>query len=161
MKISTRTRYGLRAMIELALHYGEGPASVREIADSQALPPKYLEQLLGALRSGGLVTALRGASGGYVLVRSPAQITLADVFTVLEGSLAPVECVDLPDLCPHEEDCVTRIIWVRLNEAIHQVLDEMTLADLASASRAKGDKGEHTTCSSAEALQSLLGKETP
>ena len=164
MKVSTRTRYGIRAMLQLALQYGQGPLSVREIAEQQGLPEKYLEQLVASLKAGGLVRAVRGASGGYVLAQPPAELTLSDIFRVLEGSLAPVECVEEGEVCPQQAECATRDVWLQLAEAWLEVLEHTTLEDLAENSRQKGKargKGKARTraaCGSAQSAQHLVRK---
>lgn len=132
MKISTRTRYGLRAVVCLAQQYGKGPVSVREMAELQSLPTKYLEQLCATLKSAGLLTSVRGASGGYLLARPPDQITLLQVYTALEGSVAPVECLEGERACPEQGSCPTRPVWQRVSDAMEGVLHEQTLADLVT-----------------------------
>ena len=122
-------------MMELALHDGEGPTSVREIAEQQELPIKYLEQLIAALRAGKLVRSQRGIGGGYTLTRPPEEITVADIHTALEGPLVPVDCVAANGLCGREAVCATRNVWLRVTEAVRQVLQETTLADLAQETR--------------------------
>lgn len=131
MKVSTRTRYGVRAMSELALRYGQGPTSVRDIAERQQLPAKYLEQLVASLRTAKLVRSQRGIGGGYTLARPPEEITVADIYTALEGPLVPVDCVSDADLCARSEECVTRGIWSRVAQAMLGALSSVTLADLA------------------------------
>lgn len=137
MRVSTRTRYGLRAMIELALAYNQGPVSVREIAAKQGLSVKYLEQLFSALKTAGLVHAVRGAGGGYTLARTPDQVKLSEIFRVLEGGFAPVDCVEEGQVCIHEDECATRDMWLELTRVVTEVLDHNTLADLAENSRRK------------------------
>lgn len=130
MRISTRTRYGLRALACLARRYGQAAVSVREIASEQRLPTKYLEQLCGTLKSAGLVMSQRGAGGGYLLARAPEDITLLEVYTVLEGAVAPVECVQADEVCPERDGCPTRALWKRLSAAVEEVLLSGTVADL-------------------------------
>ncbi len=134
MKVSTRVHYGLRAMTELAHSYGEGRlVSISEIARMECLPVAYLEQLVGELRRAGLVEGTRGVHGGYRLARSPAEITVGDVYRVLEGEIAPVECTAedyLPGACSVESMCMSRSIWGRVQAAILAVLDATTLDDL-------------------------------
>lgn len=142
MKISTRTRYGVRAMVQLACEFEKGPASVRHIAQQQWLPIKYLEQLVGTLKAGGLVRALRGANGGYILSRPPDQIKIAEIFAVLEGSLYPVECLREEERCNHMSCCATRDLWKQLSEAMIMVLNNTTLADLVATGNSEGC----TTC---------------
>jgi Rrf2 family transcriptional regulator, cysteine metabolism repressor len=137
MRLSTRMRYGTRGLLELALHYDQGPLSVTEIAEQQALSVKYLENLLGRLHAGGLVRSLRGAQGGYELSRPPGEITLRRVFDVLEGAEAFVPCTDDHTMCTRWPDCVTQQVWAKMHAAAMQVLEETTLADLAAQARAR------------------------
>jgi Rrf2 family transcriptional regulator, cysteine metabolism repressor len=134
MKVSTRVHYGLRAMTELARSYGEErPLSIAEIARSEELPLAYLEQLVGELRRAGLVEGTRGVRGGYRLARPPSSITVGEVYRVLEGAIAPVECTAedyLPGSCVRESVCLSRSIWDRVQHAILAVLDSTTLDDL-------------------------------
>lgn len=144
MRLSTRGRYGLRAAYELAAHYGKGPLSLKTIAEKEEISEHYLEQLMGALRKAGLVTSVRGAQGGYELVRHPAEISVGDVIRALEGPIAPVECVDefSPAPCDHVATCVTRLVWEKLRDSIVQVLDGMTLQDLChEAKRLQAQQG--------------------
>ncbi len=130
MKISTRGRYGLRVMIELAAHYGKGPLRMSAIAKKQNVSRKYLHALLTALRSAGMVQSSRGAEGGYELARAPDTITAADIVHVLEGSTAPVECVKNRQLCKRSGTCVARQVWQDLAEAIERVLAGLNLQQL-------------------------------
>jgi len=124
-------------MVQLAHDYGAGPRSVRDIADKQRLPAKYLEQLLAALKTAGLIRARRGAGGGYQLARAPAEIKLSEVFRVLEGPVGPADCVDDPATCPLERTCPTRHIWVRMHDAALEVLEHTTLQDMLAPVREK------------------------
>jgi Rrf2 family protein len=130
MKISSRGQYGLRALAVLAKRHGRGPTQVREIARAESLSAKYLEQLLGRLRAGGLVTSVRGARGGYQLARVPQAITVREVLVVLEGSLAPVGCVDLSGGCEGEGSCTAHAVWAGLHETVLAYLGSHTLANL-------------------------------
>ena len=130
MKISTRTRYGMRAILELALAYKAGPLQIKVIAERQNISNKYLEQLVGIMRSGGLVRSIRGPHGGYVLARNPKEIKLSEIFRILEGPVLTVECVENEDVCPSHADCVTRRLWIQVNEAMLSVLENKTLYDL-------------------------------
>lgn len=124
MKISTKGRYGLTIMIELAKRYGKGPTSLKSIAQSQNLSEHYLEQLISPLRNAGFVKSIRGAYGGYVLTRKPSQITAGDVIRVLEGPITPVEGIE-------DEEPVKRQLWIRIRDAVKDVLDSTTIEDLA------------------------------
>src|SRR3984893_9249005 len=134
MKVSTRVHYGLRAMTELARSYGDQRLlSLSEIARNEDLPLAYLEQLVGELRRAGLVEGTRGVHGGYRLSRGPAMITVGDVYRVLEGEVAPVDCTAehyLPGTCARDLVCMSRSVWDRVQAAILQVLDSTTLDDL-------------------------------
>lgn len=125
LKVSTKGRYGLTIMIELARKFGEGPTSLKSIAQSHDLSEHYLEQLVSSLRNSGLVKSIRGAYGGYILAKEPAEITAGDVIRVLEGPISPVEFEE-------EEDPAKRDLWMRIRDSISEVLDSTTLADLAN-----------------------------
>lgn len=142
MKLSTKGRYGVRAMFDLAMRHGSGPVSLRSIAERQGLSEHYLEQLIGTLRKAGLVKSVRGAYGGYVLTREPKEVTIGDIIRALEGPIAPAECVseDSEFHCEYTEDCVTRMIWERLKNRIDEVLDEMNLDDLCQIALEKQHK---------------------
>jgi len=131
VKVSARAEYGIRALIELAAHYGRGPIHSQDIATRQRLPEPYLHQLMTALRGAGLVVSKRGPSGGHALSRPPEQITLREVFAVLEGTTAPWWCVeeDAPG-CEYASDCVLQPVWRAVRGAAESVLDRLTLADL-------------------------------
>ncbi len=131
MQLSTRARYATRAMIELTLHYGKGPLQLKEIAKKQGISEKYLEQVLTFLRKEGFIFTQKGNRGGYLLAMPPEKITLYDVIRSVEGSLAPVACVDNIAACEKTEQCVTRDIWSRLKNKIVEELSATTLADLA------------------------------
>ncbi|MGC4191610.1 MAG: Rrf2 family transcriptional regulator [Thermomicrobiales bacterium] len=133
MKVSTRGEYGVRAMVALAHHYGDGPMSITEIAKESSVPTAYLEQLIAPLRRAGLVESKRGAHGGYTLSRTPGEIRIGDVYRVMEGPVAPMECVseDLTEqTCPLIDGCETRPIWLKVRDSIAEALDSTTLADL-------------------------------
>jgi Rrf2 family cysteine metabolism transcriptional repressor len=130
MKLSTRTRYGIRAVIELAQYEGGRPLQLKAIAERQDISIKYLEQLMGVLRSAGFIRSVRGAKGGYVLARPPAQITLYEVFRALEGPVTTTECVEDANGCERSADCAARKVWTQVEEAIRKVLTGITLADM-------------------------------
>ena len=138
MKLSTRTRYGLRAIIELAEHNGSAPLQTKVIAASQDISVKYLEQLMTILRSAGFVRSIRGSKGGYMLAKSPNQIKLSEVFDCLEGHVTTVECVEDRNFCERTEDCVAMQVWAQVQQAINNVLQSITLQDLVD--RAKNKK---------------------
>ncbi len=138
MKVSTRGEYGMRAMVELSRHFGSGPTSLAAVAQASSVPPAYLEQLIGPLRKAGLVVSKRGAHGGYELARDPGEIAIGDVYRVLEGPVAPMDCVseeEPEELCPLIDGCVTRLAWLKVRDSISTVLDSTTLADLLEEGR--------------------------
>ena len=130
MKLSTKGRYGTRALLDVALHQGDSPVQLKDIAERQQISLSYLEHLIAPLVAAGILRSVRGARGGVSLVKPPEDIPLIDVLRALEGSLAPVECVDEPLKCPRAEKCVTRDIWAETKRAVESVLESRTLADL-------------------------------
>ncbi|MFH1169618.1 MAG: Rrf2 family transcriptional regulator [Chloroflexota bacterium] len=137
MKVSTRGRYGTRALLELALHWNEGPVPLKDIAHRQEIPLHYLEHLIAPLVSAGIVSSTRGARGGVQLIRPPQEVRLSEVIPLLEGPVAPVECVDSPEGCTRSGQCAARDIWGEVKEAIYGVLESITLQDLAERQRDK------------------------
>ncbi len=130
MKLSSRTRYGIRAMLELALEYGKKPLQIKSIADRENISNKYLEQLIAMLKSAGLVRSIRGPRGGYMLAKPPQEISLKDIFVTLEGPFVSVDCLKHSDFTPGCTDCITRQIWDEIQNAISDVLSSRTLKDL-------------------------------
>lgn len=131
MRVSTRSDYGLRALIELAGHFGQGPLQSSEIALRRHIPEQYLDQLLTALRKAGFIRSVRGPAGGHELVRDPGQISVRDVIEALEGSLSPVAWLDEPaDMTDHPHKCGQREIWERIRDATRDILQSYTVADL-------------------------------
>ena len=139
MRLSTKGRYGARLMLELALSYGKerGPVLLKDIAERQEISQGYLEHLLPPLRAAGLVRSTRGAHGGYTLARAPQDITLGEVVQVLEGSMAVVECVTAPEVCPRVNLCITRDIWKEITEKITGALESVTLQDMINRQKKK------------------------
>lgn len=131
MQISTKMRYGSRVLSELAEVYPEGTVSVRELGELQDISEKYLEHIMSALKSAGIIRSVRGKHGGYKLARAPEEICLAEVFQALEGNPAPVECVERPDTCPMHDRCPTWETWVEMRDAIVGVLKGTSIQDLA------------------------------
>lgn len=123
LKISTKGRYGLTIMMELAAKFGEGPTSLKSIAERNQLSEHYLEQLVAPLRNAGLVKSIRGAYGGYILSKDPETITSGDIIRILEGPISPVDFTE-------EDDPAKRQLWLRIRDSIAEVLDSTTLADL-------------------------------
>lgn len=130
MKISTKGRYGARAMLELAVRFDEGLMRASEIAENQGISLKYLEALLSSLKCAGLIVSERGKQGGYSLARSPAEISLHDVLSVLEDSMDFVHCTENSTGCERIEQCVTRDVWLEVKEATDSILKRTTLAEL-------------------------------
>lgn len=139
MQLSTKGRYGSRAMLDLAMRYNKGPIMVKEIAARQQLSEKYLEQILSDLKKAGLVVSYQGKKGGFQLARPPEEITLREVLEALEGSFAPVRCVDDDSFCPRKDVCAMRDIWEDLRDAHIAVLNEWTLDKLIQLERQKQD----------------------
>ena len=137
MKLSTKGRYGTRALLDLAIYYGKGPVLLRDIAQRQQISLHYLERLISPLITGGIIRSIRGAKGGVSLAKSPEDINLSEVIRLLEGSLAPVDCVDNAELCTRSDSCVTRDVWCELNDAISGVLESTTLQDLVERQEEK------------------------
>jgi Rrf2 family cysteine metabolism transcriptional repressor len=139
MKISTKVRYGTRAMLELASHYGEGPIELKEIARREDISIKYLEQVIIPLRTTGLVKAVRGSKGGYSLAKPPSEILLNDLVKTLEGPLDLIECLRNPAVCGRVQTCVTRDIWMEIQEAIHKIFNSVSLQDMLNRRSEKKD----------------------
>ncbi|MEE1314159.1 MAG: Rrf2 family transcriptional regulator [Faecalimonas sp.] len=139
MKISTKGRYGLRALIDLAQYSEIEPVSISSIATRQAISERYLEQLMTLLKKAGLVKSIRGAGGGYVLAKDSSEISVGDVLRALEGSLEPVDCAAFKeeDSCAAADLCVTKYVWQRINESINRTVDEISLKQLVEEGRSK------------------------
>ncbi|HHW44532.1 Rrf2 family transcriptional regulator [Desulfofundulus thermobenzoicus] len=146
MRLSTRGHYGLKAMFDLAQHYGVAPVSLKSVAQRQNLSEHYLEQLMAMLRKAGLVRSVRGAQGGYILARDPEKIMVGEVIRILEGPIAPVECVNEvdPKECDQADCCISRTVWARVRDSIAQVLDSISLADMCrDAARVREPGGQN------------------
>lgn len=138
MKISTRGRYALRLMLDLALNDPDQYVTIKSISERQDISNKYLEQIITALSRAGYVKSIRGAQGGYKLAHPAEEYTVGMVLRLIEGSLAPVACMDdTPNKCPRSNDCVTLDVWKKLNDAINDVVDNITLADLVDQHKTK------------------------
>jgi Rrf2 family protein len=137
MKISTRVRYGLRFMLELAGHYQKGPVFLRDIARSQEISEKYLGQIAIDLKLAHLIDGFRGAHGGYVLTKPPSEIRVYDIVVVFEGDLALVECARDPSLCNRASHCIAHEVWHKLGQVMTETLEAITLADLLERQREK------------------------
>jgi len=130
MKLSTRSRYGVRLMLALGVKSEQGPIFLKDIARSEDISEKYLSQIIIPLKARGLVSTFRGAHGGYVLSRPAAAITLREIVESLEGDLCLVDCVAIPEVCDRATDCVTRDIWSEMSALVLKFLDRITLDDL-------------------------------
>ena len=137
MKLSTRARYGTRALLDLAVHGGKGPVLLRDIAQRQQISLMYLEHLVTPLIAAGIVRSTRGPRGGIWLAKPPQEIKLNEVVRLLEGSTAPVECVNSPETCPRSDFCVTRDVWGELKKAVNGVLESTTLQNLLERQKGK------------------------
>ncbi len=143
MRISTKGRYALRMMLDLALHNTGIPIRLKEIAARQSISDKYLEQIIAVLNKAGYVRSMRGPQGGYLLTRAPEEYTVGMILRLTEGSLAPVECLDSEQGgCERSDDCVTIYVYRKMNEAVNNVIDHITLADLVEL--AKNEPGALT-----------------
>ncbi|MBI4286137.1 MAG: Rrf2 family transcriptional regulator [Chloroflexi bacterium] len=137
MKLSSRGRYGTRALFDLALHRDKEPVMLKDIARREQIPLTYLEHLITPLITGGIIRSTRGPKGGISLARPPEEIRLSEVIRLLEGSLAPVECVTDPSLCERYETCVVKDVWDEMNKAVSGVLESTTLQDLVERKKEK------------------------
>ena len=137
MKLSTRVRYGCRAMLDLALHQKDGAVPLQVLARDQRIPERYLAKIVQDLRRNGLIRSVRGAHGGYALSRPPAQVTLLDIWEALEGPFCPVECLDAPTSCAMAGACVTRDVWDKIRTALTDVLESENLATLVRRYKVK------------------------
>ena len=137
MKLSTRARYGTRAMIDLAMSYGKGLVLLKDIARRQQISGRYLEQIMIKLISSGFVQSVRGSRGGFILAKPPKDIILSDLIQALEGSIAPVPCVDNLKFCKLSKVCVTKDIWELMKKAMVDVLEKITLEDMVKMQKEK------------------------
>ncbi len=139
MKISTKGRYALRLMLDLAMNASEEPVSLKSIAQRQDISDKYLEQIIAVLNRAGYVKSIRGAQGGYLLRKNPEEYTVGMILRLTEGSLSPVSCIDGDSGvdCDRQESCVTLILWKKIDEAVSSVVDHTTLQDLIDWQRGK------------------------
>lgn len=142
MKLSTKGRYGLRAMIDLAIHSQNETVSIASIAARQKISESYLEQLIPKLRKAGMISSVRGAGGGYVLAKPASEISVGDVLRALEGSLDPVDCAGLPGAagCEESENCVTKYVWQKINESINQTVDGICLEELIKETKCENGR---------------------
>lgn len=141
MKISTKGRYGLRIMLDLALHQGKPRRLIRDISESQEIPKKYLGRLITSLREAGFIHSVRGVNGGLQLARSPETLTALDIVEAMEGTISIVNCVGSSDQCDNMGKCATREIWEKVNFEIRKALAAVTLQDIMKIYQTK--QGEH------------------
>lgn len=146
MKISTKGRYALRFMLEVALAGEGGKISIKTAASRQGLSEKYLEQLIPPLVRAGHLKSVRGAQGGYMLCREPADYTVGEILRAVEGSLAPVTCLDGEEPCARADTCATLEVWKRVQDAVNQVVDGITLQDVCDIQREKGQQCDGCGC---------------
>lgn len=130
MKLSTKGRYGVRLMFDLALHSDGSPVTLKEIATRQEISEKYLSNLIPLLRNAGLVHSVRGSQGGYTLARQPREISLKDILVVLEGSMCLVECTEKPTVCRRSDDCFVREVWAEVTAKMLEALESFTLENM-------------------------------
>lgn len=142
MKLSTRGRYGIHAMYDLALNADCGPQSIKAIAEREAIPEAYLEQLIAILKKEKLVVSIRGAQGGYKLARKPEEITVGEVLRALEGGLAVVDCLLEEDTCGKSCACPSRIVWMKIRDGLNQIVDSITLQDMINDYERLSAQGE-------------------
>jgi len=148
MKLSTRGRYGLRAVIDLALFGEKEAVSISSIAQRQSLSESYLEQLMSKLRKAGIIRSIRGAQGGYQLAKRPDQISVGDILRALEGDLNPVDCLAISEKggCIEQEVCVTKYVWKRISDSINDTVDGILLSTLLEESRQVRGEKSITSC---------------
>ena len=141
MKISTKGRYALRLMLDLAIYNTGEPVSLKDVARRQQISEKYLEQIISVLNKAGFVRSVRGAQGGYMLTKEPAEYTVGSVLRLTEGDLTPVSCVGMDSVdCDRRDGCVTVRIWEQLNEAVNNVVDNITVADMVMWQKEQADQ---------------------
>lgn len=139
MKVNTKVRYGLRAILQIAEGYGKNPVPISAISESQEISGKYLEQVVGTLRKSGLIVSRKGVRGGYHLARSPEEINLWEIITALDSHTTLVDCVNDAGICDRSDDCLTRSIWTLLSVRMQEFWTSFKLSDLLSTMHATGD----------------------
>ena len=142
MKLSTRARYGVKALLDLAFHNGEGPILLKDVAQRQQISPMYLVHLINPLVVAGIIGSIRGAKGGIWLAKSPAAVKLSEVVQLLEGSIAPVECINNSECCSLSSTCAARDVWGELKKAMDGILESTTLQDLVERQKRKWQSPE-------------------
>jgi Rrf2 family protein len=144
MKVSTKGRYGLRILLDVALHQEKGAVALRDIARRQGISQKYLWQVINPLKAAGLLNSTRGARGGYVLARLQAEITLQDIVTILEGPVSVVDCVIAPETCERSVNCIAREAWNAIEVKLNAAMREITLKDLVQKYKEQEVRGSQT-----------------
>jgi len=137
MKLSTRSRYGVRILVDLARHKDQGPVQIGEISKRQDISVKYLEQLIRPLKQANLVTSVRGPKGGHLLAQNPEKISLGQIVRLFEAQTDLVECVSYPDKCPMSDDCQVRLAWQEATEVLYEKLDATSISDLMNGNYAE------------------------
>lgn len=141
MKLSTKGRYGVKAMVDLAINYGGAPVSIKSISNRQSISENYLEQLFSPLRKANLIKSVRGAQGGYILSREPKDITVAEIMHVVEGPIEVSDCIEGSG-CDNSDFCATRLLWEKLKKSIDEVMESITLQDIVDDNEKIKQKNE-------------------
>ncbi|EKY27857.1 Rrf2 family transcriptional regulator [Clostridium celatum] len=149
MKLSTKGRYGVKAMVELAIHYGDSPLSIKTISQRQGISEYYLEQLFSPLRKAKLINSIRGAQGGYVLGREPKDIKVSDIMYVLEGPIEIADCIE-GVACDNVDCCATRLLWTKIKNSIDEVMEGVTLQDIVDDYNRIKERNESLTLKRSE-----------
>ncbi len=138
MRLSTKGEYASRAMLELSLHYEKQPLHIRDISRAQDIPQRFLEQILLQLKRAGCLRSRKGPAGGYFLARPPAEINVAEVIRVMDGPLAPIDCVSVTayEVCPRERSCSLKGLWKEVRDVVAEILEKTTFADLVERTQA-------------------------
>lgn len=140
MKVSTKGRYALRLMLDIALYEKEKPVRLKEVANRQELPIKYMENIVSMLVKAGFLKSVRGPQGGYKLTREPKEYTVGSILRLTEGNMSPVDCLEKENICQRADRCVTLKLWRELDSAIKSVIDRYTLEDLLSWQKEQGNE---------------------
>ena len=135
MKLSTRSRYGTRMLLEMARHYNQGPLQLGEIARRQNISLKYLEQIIRPLKQANYISSVRGPKGGHMLTKAPSEITVGEIVALLEGSASLTACANSPQSCDRVDECLTRLVWIEAADAVFERLGKITLKDLLDRSQ--------------------------
>ena len=149
MKLSTKGRYGVKAMVELAIHYGDSPLSIKTISQRQGISEYYLEQLFSPLRKAKLINSIRGAQGGYILGREPKDIKVSDIMYVLEGPIEIADCIE-GVACNNIDCCATTLLWTKIKSSIDEVMEGITLQDIVDDYNKIKEKNEALTLQRSE-----------